>query len=181
MITLGRTAEPVGATTVCQREPTDTSRHARVDVDGRSTTTAEPTSKTRIPEDIRFAVENLIPFNNVQAELCRMVAELTWSTVDRSFFRRSRRDKLTGKPRQDVDVFAGCMPCKAMLGCPADSEDLVPTFAIPADPGSEWHQLHHQPGKITAEERTRWLSRLAGAIAERVNRTPCRCAGDQRR
>ncbi|HEX3476266.1 MAG TPA: hypothetical protein VHT91_14670 [Kofleriaceae bacterium] len=68
---------------------------------------AEPTSKARISEDMRFAVENLIPFNDVQAELCSMVAELTWSTVDLSFFRRSRRDTLTSKPPQDVDVFAG--------------------------------------------------------------------------
>lgn len=139
----------------------------------------EPTSKARIADDVLFVVENLLSFNDVQAELCRLVVERTWPAVELSFFRRSRRDRVTGKPRQDVDVFAGCLPCGVMLGCPASSDELVPTLAIPADPGTEWHRVHHQPGKVSAEERTRWLSRIADALAERVNRTPCRCAGER--
>jgi len=61
---------------------------------------AESTSKTRIAEDVLFVVENMLPFNDVQAELCRLVTELTWPAVELSFFRRSRRDRVTGRALQ---------------------------------------------------------------------------------
>jgi hypothetical protein len=135
---------------------------------------------SKVPSDDALpAPEDLLPFNDVQAELCRLVTELTWPAVQLSFFRRSRRDKATSKPRHDVDVFAGCLPCGATLGCRASSDALAPTLTIAAGPGTEWHRLHHQVAKVSAEERARWLSKLAAALAERVNRTPCRCAGER--
>ena len=139
---------------------------------------AQPGSK--VPSDDALPVpEDMLPFNDIQAELCRLVTELTWSAVQLSFFRRSRRDKGTGKPRQDVDVFAGCLPCGVALGCPVSSDALVPTLTIAADPGTEWHRLQHHVAKVGAEERAGWLSKLAAALAERVNRTPSRCASER--
>jgi Uma2 family endonuclease len=135
---------------------------------------------SKVPSDDALpAPEDMLPFSDVQAELCRLVTELTWPAVQLSFFRRSRRDKGTGKPRRDIDVFAGCLPCGVTLGCPVSSDALVPTLTIAADPGTEWHRLHHHVAKVSAEERARWLSKLAATLAERVNRTPCRCAGER--
>jgi len=47
---------------------------------------AEPTSKAGITDDVLSVAENLLPFNDVQVELCHLVVELTWPAVELSFF-----------------------------------------------------------------------------------------------
>lgn len=120
-------------------------------------------------DDALPAPEDLLPFNDVQAELCRLVTELTWPAVDLSFFRKSRRDRATGKLRQDVDVFAECLPCGVTLGCPARSEAVVPTLTIAAD---------RAPSGIGSITRRRGQRRRASSLARQA-RCCLRGAGER--
>jgi hypothetical protein len=49
---------------------------------------AQLRSKAAAAEDVLPSLEDMIPFNDVQSELHRMVNELTWPAVQLSFFRR---------------------------------------------------------------------------------------------